>query len=155
MDKAKSNGATAFPQLICAMICEKLLTEADGVASAIRIVDTIQLPPVPKEARKNVILTPLMFLTIFRAGDFRGKAHWEIQVAGPSGKKVKAAQKDLDFNGGPDYGFNLAIPVAFKWDKPGLYWFEVHINKRRMVRSPLNVKVLAEPPKEEGKKIKD
>jgi len=155
MDKVKSNGASPFPHLLGAFFCEKVLTEADGVISAIRIVDIVQIPPnLPKDAHKRVLLTNLVFVLMIRAGKFRGKATWEIYMVNPSGKRIKAAEQEVDFVDSPEKGINVAIPAAFKWEKPGLYWFEVYLNKRRMTRSPLLIRLAAKP-KTEDKKSKD
>jgi len=151
MDRSSSNGAKPFPHLVAAFFCEKLLKEADEVLSAIRIVDIIQIPPVPKNASKGILLPNLAFVMMIRAGNFRGKAVCEVYNVGPSGKKIKAAQQEVEFGESPEKGVTMVIPAAIKWEKPGLYWFEVYLNKRRMTRSPLLIKIMPVRPEAEGK----
>jgi hypothetical protein len=158
MDNAKSNGAKPFPHLVAAFFCEKTLTEPDGVVSAIRIVDIVQLPPLPKDAskmaRQGVMLGNLVFVMMIRAGGYRGKITWDVYAVSPSGKKVKIAQqKDVDIGDSPEKGINVAFPPGFKWEKPGVYWFEIYVNNKRMTRTPLVIKLqpVVKPDVEEKK----
>jgi hypothetical protein len=155
MSKAPSNGAKLLPHLIGAFFCEKTLQEADGVLSAIRIVDLVQIPPLPKGARKRFVLPNLIFVLMLRAGNRRGKVVCELYMVNPSGKRIKIGKQEIpDIGDSPEKGINAVIPAAFKWDKPGLYWFEVYVEGKRLTRSPMVIKLLPVKEGQEGKKPK-
>jgi len=156
MDKAKLNHAKLFPHVVAAFFCEKALTEADGVLSTIRIVDIIQIKNPPKAVKKKgIMMTNLLFVLMIRAGNYRGKAIVQIHVVNPSGKREKAAKHEIDLGDSPEKGINSVSPTAIRWDKPGVYWFEVYVNGKRLARSPLVIKIQPESQTTESKKSKN
>ena len=87
------------PYLTAAMICEKILKEEDGVTSAMRIVDIVNLPgdqslPPPG----TVIGLPLALLVMLKSGDFRGDRDILIILATPSGIKVELGKVRVVFD---------------------------------------------------------
>lgn len=137
------------PYLQAAFFCERLLEEADGVLSAIRIVDTvtIQVEELAHEAQ-----TPLVNLTLFiafKAGDAHG-SH-DVTVAMEEPARTTAYEEErftqtIVFYGTEDRGITVVMPVAMTVVEAGVYWFGVYLGERLVTRVPLRVAVPREMP---------
>ncbi len=92
----KPSKTGGLPLVSAAFICEKVLIEGGNVPTAVRIVDTVFLPPLGK---------------------------------------LKITLGDL-----PESGVQMVAQVAVKWDKEGLYWFELSIGRAMLARVPLRIK---------------
>ena len=143
---AKSGKAAkgkAGPYLAAAVICEKILIEQDGVTSAMRIVDIINLSsdqaPPP---RGTIIGVPLALLIMLKSGDLRGDKEILIRLANPSGIIEDIGNILVTFVGPSEGGVNSQIPIlALKWDTEGVYWYEIVMDNTIMTRIPLRVNV--------------
>jgi hypothetical protein len=128
------------------LFCEKLLVEQDNVNSVIRIVDTINITPLPgqKLKRGGLMPLPLALLLMVKAGDARGKREMQLRLVSPSGKVFKTvAELEFNLSDPPEGGANFkASPVLLKWDKEGLYWFEFLLEGKLFARVPLRVNVV-------------
>lgn len=132
---------TEGPWLTAALICERVLQEADGTLSAIRIVDRItnsaigqgtpaEMPPMP------VNLTLLIAL---KAGAAHGRHDLKVELEGPNGLRTPVAETISVLFEGEDRGANVVLALNWIAQHEGLYWFDVVLNERLVSRVPLRV----------------
>jgi hypothetical protein len=149
MVKESKSAEEALPYLGAAFFCEKLLREADTTTSAIRMVDTVNLPAVMTVPEKGAALAiPLTLYVMFKNGEARGEREVLLRVINPSRKRIKAAKSKLVLSDTPEAGTAIQVePILLKWDKEGLYWFEISVAGKIVTRVPLRIRfVPAEPP---------
>lgn len=155
---AKANKTTrkkALPELGAFFVCEKTLQEADKVISVIRIVDTLTVPPKatstgrPPEKGDIIGFPPLVLFLMLKSGDARGKRQVRLRLVNPSREREGAGAWQITFTKPSHGGHNMLMPLVLKWDKPGLYWFEVWVGDNRLGRTPVMVNV-REPSVPEG-----
>ena len=129
------------PFLSAAILCEKVLIEQDGVASAIRIVDRVTQqvsspqPPDPMEPFEHELT---LYLT-FKSGAARGPINLEIRLQKPSGESPAPMFQTLNFEGDDERGVNVINKFQIRIEMPGLYWFDVYLEGHRITRIPLRV----------------
>ncbi len=128
------------PYLSVAALCERVLTEGDGVLSAIRIVDRIthvasdpgapeEMPPIP------VSLTALVVL---KSGAARGRHALKIRPEDPAGMRLPEISLPILFEG-EDRGASVVVNLALQVQREGLYWFDVYLDEERITRMPMRV----------------
>lgn len=138
----------AGPFLQTALLCQKVLTEEDGVFSAIRIVDRFTThaagPDVPDEMPPGII--DLTALVIVKAGDARGRFGIRLRPQRPSGQQMDAMDFPIRFDGAPDQGQALVLPMQMQMDEEGLYWIDVFLVDRSgqkedlLTRMPITIR---------------
>ncbi len=131
------------PWVQAAAFCDKVLQEADGVLSLIRLVDRIvisaQSPEgaeLPAELPEGGALTTT-FVVMMKADDAQGRHPVTIRIQQPSGTYLEDKTVDVMFEGN-DRGVNLVLNIQVPAIE-GLYWFEVYINDTLVTRAPLRV----------------
>lgn len=128
------------PYLTGAVICEKVLREADGVLSAIRMIDRVivsitqgqapaEMPPLP------INLTALL---MFKSGFARGPYTVRIKSISPSHRELSSVELPILLEG-EDRGANLVLNLGFQAQEEGLYWFEVSLLDTLVTKMPLRV----------------
>jgi hypothetical protein len=129
------------PFLQAAFICEKVLTEADGTVSAIRIIDRFFITPGPGQlaaaAMPAVVMSHTLFVT-FKSGTAHGRFTAKLVFRGPSGLKLQEVSVPVLLEG-EERGANLIIPYQIQVDQEGLYWFDVYLNEKLMTKIPFRV----------------
>jgi len=133
------------PHVIAALICERLLMEQDGVASAIRIIDRIFFG----EDQDGNLITPNYPFTIYlnlKSGAARGSFPVKVQMEKPSGERAEIIEASVLFEG-EDRGANVVVQTVFEPDHPGLYWFDVLLgdSEEPVTRIPLRVVFQPQP----------
>lgn len=135
------------PYLMHAVVCERVLQEADGVLSLIRIIDRMSLnrqvtgltgatePAPPLQAPAAF---PLTFAISLRSGGFQGSLPLRVTVKTPSGFKWPEFQVSVFFEG-DDRGANVLLPMQFPLQDEGLHWFVVELGGELLTRVPLRV----------------
>jgi hypothetical protein len=127
-----------------AVICEKVLREADDVLSFIRVVDqltiTIMVPPgidAPPElpAAPPVSLT---FVLGLKSAGYAGPVPVKLWVETPAGMKLPEYETAQQI-GGVDRGLNLIFPMQFPAQDEGIYWFVVEVSGEVVTRVPLRI----------------
>ena len=80
------------PYLLVACLCEKVLKEADGVPSVIRIIDRINHGVIGPEPPSDMppFDYQLMLYINFKSGSARGPMKLEIRRESPSGERSDA-----------------------------------------------------------------
>ncbi len=129
------------PFLQCAVLCERLLQERDGVKTAVRMIDrithTVARPDAPS------VMEPFAYeiwlLVRFKAGAARGTMPFQIRIEKPNGESSPSPQNNILFEGGDDRGVDIAMPINITFGLPGLYWIDVLLDNVRVTRAPLRV----------------
>lgn len=140
----QNNLSVAFSQgpfLGAAFLCEKVLREADGVISAIRIVDRINRSTIGPELRKE--MEPfdhnLFLLLMFKSGSARGGMELIIRLEDPSGASKSPLTQTINFEGDDERGTNVVADLRLRIEMAGLHWFDIVLDDVRVTRIPLRV----------------
>ncbi len=107
------------PFLAAAFFCEKLLQEADGVKSAIRLVDRLTMQAVglePPSAMPPFQYQVVLFLK-FRSGAARGPMTLEVTAVKPSGESNTLAKNTVLFEGEDDRGIDVVCNVSIGFNE--------------------------------------
>jgi hypothetical protein len=150
----KTMSDTPMPHVIAALFCEKILQEADGSLSVIRIADkltiqTIQvdstaIEAIPEELRPKPPVQ-MSGLVSLRSGPASGKFTMKVVMNSPSGKRKDAFTVPLELHGA-DHGQNIILNIILAVQEEGLFWFDVLLDDHQLTRIPLMV-VRAQPTK--------
>lgn len=131
------------PFVSAALICEKVLTEQNGVNSAIRLIDRIFFI-TDQEGQLLFPQQPVVFYVSFKSGQAQGSYPVEIVREDPSTMRTPVVQAQVLFEGG-ERGANLIVNAVFAPTEPGLYWFDVLVSGRLVTRMPLRAVFQAPP----------
>lgn len=139
-----------LPFVAVACFCENILKDKDDVASAIRIVDTYFLPPLPEgvtlpEGLHGVIV--LNGLILLKSGDVTGPGTISFIMNKLDGEKVElspAGGWPVVMNGGV-HGVNVRVQVPLGVKNFGTYWFDVLWNGEVLTRMPLRLQQAENP----------
>ena len=128
------------PHLAIAVLCEKVLTEQDGVLSVIRVIDRVTVssagPDVPEAMPPTQV--SLSAVVSFRSGSARGRYTVRLRPEDPSGMQLPALEMPVHFEG-EERGANLVISFNFLAEHEGLYWIDVLFQEDVVTRIPLRV----------------
>ncbi len=145
--------AKEAPYLTAALLCERVLTESDGALSAIRLVDQLNLGPVPADLPVGtpIVAAPmaLALLIALKGGEY-GKQHL-LRVIGhsPDGSARRFEEHRVTMGSlvpGGVPGTNVIIQMQVSLRQEGIYWFEVRLDGRRVTAIPLRVASAATAP---------
>ena len=131
------NEIAGGPYLAAALFCEKVLKEADGVISLIRIVDRWTVVGPSEAMPATVIQTTLVLL--MKSGIHRGSSQLTIAPFSPSGAALQEVKMSTHFEGDDDRGVGVIAPLAFPVQEPGVYWFDIKIDGQTLTKVPLRV----------------
>lgn len=127
------------PLLVAAVFCEKVLQEADGVLSAIRIVDKVIFEP-PKGAPPGFLpAVELTALISLKSGDASGKFNVQLVPHSPSGVSMRSPDPIPLVLQGAEHGNNLIIKMVFPIKEEGLFWFDVVVDGDVLTKMPLTI----------------
>jgi hypothetical protein len=132
------------PYIQTALICEQVLTEQNGVLSAIRIIDRIVFLLDPVTGEPVTPTSNIWFLIMLKAGGARGSFKLEVVREKPSTIQEPVLETGVLFEG-EERGANLIVQAAFQPDEPGLYWFDVLLEGSRITRMPLRAVFQPQP----------
>ena len=129
------------PYVQTAVLCEKVLREADGVVSLIRVVDVIthteQRPDAPVEM--PVIHYPLYLMLTLKSGTAKGRHEITIIPEMPSGETLAPISVSVRMEGeGKGATITSRIDIPYKLE--GLYWFTIKFDDKVLTRMPLEVR---------------
>ena len=125
------------PHLAMAVFCEKILQEADGVMSVIRIIDRFIVSGVTPEMNNQIL--QFILLISFKSGFLRGKHKISVYPKSPTGKDLPSMDFPVLFEGDDDRGINMGVNLNFVVNEEGLYWFDVHLGEELVTKMPLRV----------------
>jgi hypothetical protein len=127
-----------------AVICERVLREADDVLSFIRIVDqinvTIVTPPgvdVPQELPQASSVSLTLAVGLKSAG-YAGPVTVKLWVEAPTGSRLPEFQTTQEI-ALADRGVNLIFPMQLPVRDEGLYWFVIEVSGDVLTRVPLRI----------------
>src|SRR3954454_17217696 len=123
------------PHLTAALTCERVLQEADGVVSAIRLIDRVIFLAEP-DGSLVAAQHPFTFLLSFKSGSARGRFKIRVRVEKPSGEDAPLLEAPVFFEG-EERGVNVVVQALFEPDQEGLYWYDVFFEDTRVTRMPL------------------
>jgi hypothetical protein len=131
------------PHLNGAFFCEKVLTEADGANTYVRVVDRIARHVVSPE-RPTVFpahVAKLTLVLLFRAGETRGPFAVALRITRPSGRNEIAHEFTINFPGTGAAGVNYHMQLVLEMDETGPWWIDVlgGDQRRLMTRVPLEL----------------
>lgn len=129
------------PYVQLATFCERILREADGVVSIIRVVDVIthaaRGPTAPEEMPE--FHYPLFLVINLRSGSTRGRHDVTIIPEQPSGETLPPISVSVNMEG-EGKGVNIASQMDIPFKLEGLYWFNIQFDKQVITRIPLEVR---------------
>ena len=127
------------PYLTAALLCEKILIEADNVKSAIRIVDKrTQLieseNPPAKMPPANIRWHLLVKLV---KGEAEGKHEVSVRLVSPGGAELSNQIMTLEFEGADNTVIDLMAKLELNLTEEGTHWFEIYYDGILWTKSPL------------------
>ncbi|MGH3190517.1 MAG: hypothetical protein ACRDOL_25290 [Streptosporangiaceae bacterium] len=127
-----------------AVICERVLREADDVLSFIRIVDqvnvTVVTPPgadAPQEL-PQASSVPLTLAVGLKSAGYAGPVAVKLWVEAPTGSRLPEFQTTQQI-ALADRGVNLIFPMQLPVQDEGIYWFVVEVSGDVLTRVPLRI----------------
>ena len=134
-------GFDTGPFVNVAAFCERVLNEQDGVLSAIRLINEINVQAQGEgapDAMPPVVVTTTLLVAL-KAGKARGSQTVQVIVEQPDGAKRPGPEVAINFGPGEVGGANLIMPMAISVETAGVYWTDILVNKRLVSRVPLQV----------------
>ena len=121
-------------------ICQWALEEKDGVLSAFRIIDRIEVDiPTGVPPGAIVIATQVAcFAVLF----FKSDAPEELEVVftaiAPNGERIRPQNFKIRTGGG-SHGHQMRIGMNFDPRNIGLWWIEIFVNGKVALKMPLSL----------------
>lgn len=129
------------PYVQIAGFCERILREADGVLSLIRMVDVVthteNRPDAPEEM--PAFHYPLTLVLTLKSGEARGRHDISITPVQPGGESLGTITASIRLEG-EGRGANIVSPIDLPYTQEGLYWFDIHLGQDILTRIPLEVR---------------
>jgi hypothetical protein len=128
------------PYLKTAFFCEKVLREADGVMSFIRVVDRVTITATGPDAPETMPKTPYNITAVIAlaSGQSRGRHEIRIEPEEPSGLKKTPFLATVQMEG-EDRGANVIVNMLFTFEMEGLYWFHVYFDDTLLTKMPFRM----------------
>jgi hypothetical protein len=127
------------PHVQAALVCEKVLQEADGVLSFIRVVDRFTRPRPTQQIPPQVIQV-MLAISLKAGGVGTGTYNIKIRLYKPNASVPSVdISSDVFFEGGQDRGVNIVHPLVLLADEEGLFWIDVLFEDAVLTRMPLRV----------------
>jgi len=122
-----------------ATFCDRVLQEADGTLSLIRVFDryTITATGGASPAELPASRIALTLVVALKAGDARGRYTLRVRPEQPSGLRGEAQLFDVTFEG-PERGVQLIVNLTIEAVE-GLHWFDVLLDDTELTRIPLRI----------------
>lgn len=137
------------PYLNVAAICEKVLQEADGVISMIRVVDKLTHTAADpgRLVEMPAFTADLALVVMFKAGQGAGRGYTlTVRAEDPDGGHIAEEQLPLRFQDTPYASAHLVIRLALRIMRPGLFWLAVMLDGHRITQVPLLVEYVPANP---------
>lgn len=126
------------PYIAAAFFCEKILTERDGVISAIRIIDRLTFNIQPGSGSSPKPYSFNLFISL-KTGERPGVTKIRIEGRKPNPPHLPNVEKTIHLDQAASSGANLHIGITVDFDQPGVWWFWVYVNEHERTRVPLEV----------------
>jgi hypothetical protein len=133
-------------EFVSAFLCERVLTEASGVSSAIRIVDIFYVPENPPENFRVQFFVMLLLKTMPVPKET--KIQISVTLIRPTGQREQLPDPPDQpylisiFENDPSIpsGFNLNIGLALKGDELGTFLLEFNVDGTPVTRVPFTLR---------------
>jgi hypothetical protein len=144
--KNQRNKRIGGPYLAAALFCDSVLEGKDHVASAIRIIDQINVfihPEAPSDIPSEQQKVPVHVngLLIFRTGYAPGEYLLSITVESPSGKRQKVLERPISLSLPPNNGVTVHLNTTLMASSGGLFWIHITLGGKRLAHMPLQVTI--------------
>jgi hypothetical protein len=129
------------PHVSLAVICEKVLTEQDGVISVIRVIDRIINTVAGLDVPEQMPPMDLAFVLVvtLKSDAARGRHTVKLRPETPSGHQLPEHEIPILFEG-EDRGTNIIVNFGIRVEEEGLYWFDVFLDDNQLLtRIPLRI----------------
>ena len=129
------------PYLQAALICETVIEDKNGVLSAIKIIDRITRTahgPDPP-AVMDPFEYEFFILLVLKSGENPGVFRIKVQPIKPTNEAMPPVTYTMHLEAPADRGMNIIGRTRLRFDVPGLWWFDVLLNERRITRMPLRI----------------
>ena len=129
------------PFVQIAAFCERVLREADGVLSLIRVIDVVTHREGGADAPRDMppFRFPLMLVLTLKAGRSRGRHEVTIVPELPSGETLPSTTATVQMEG-EGRGVNFTSRIDMEFTIEGLHWFQIWFNDQILTRLPLQVR---------------
>jgi hypothetical protein len=130
-----------------AALCEKVLHEADGVLSLIRIIDQVTITittagPVGAEVPTGLVPPAPPIAVTFALGlkssERMDDVPVKIRIDTPSAFKFPEFETTVELPG-EERGAAIVLPMQIPAQDEGIYWFVVEVSGEVVTRVPLRV----------------
>ena len=142
MAKTKpSNPLEHGPYVQVAAFCERVLREADGVISLIRVVDVVTHSERGADPPRDMpqVRYPLNLVVSLKSGRAKGRHDVTITPELPSGETMPAITVTVQLEG-EGKGFQVISQIDIPYTMEGLYWFNIRFDDEMLTRLPLQIR---------------
>ncbi|MDO8751316.1 MAG: hypothetical protein Q7K03_09280 [Dehalococcoidia bacterium] len=129
------------PFVQVAAFCDRVLREADGVLSLIRVVDVINHTATGPNAPIDMppVNYPLTLVLSLKSGKAKGRHEVTITPEMPSGETMPVASVSVRLEG-EGKGYNIITQLNMQFKLEGLYWFIIRFDGELLTRLPLELR---------------
>lgn len=139
--KESANPFEQGPYVQVAGFCERVLREADGVLSLIRVVDVVthteRGPNPPRDMPE--MRFPLTLVISLKPGRSRGRHDLQIIPEKPSGETLPSLSMSVQMEGDAR-GVNVISMIDIPYNMEGLYWFRILFDDDLLTKLPLQIR---------------
>jgi len=138
--KQEENPFVRGPYVQMAAFCERVLHEADGVISLIRVVDRITHVERGSAAPEEMpeVHYPLTLVVTLKSGSARGRHELTFTPQLPDGQKLQPITMTIQMEG-EQRGVNIISQIDIPYKLEGLYWFVISFDGQPITRVPLEI----------------
>jgi hypothetical protein len=135
------------PHVSAAFLCEKVLTERDGVSTFVRVVERftmqkvqIGVPPADAPAQPfPPAVVQATLVVMLKSGDL-GAGKFKVTIVfAKDGNEINRQDLDVFFGGGDENGVAIVSPVILQEPEEGLHWFDVLFEDHPLTRIPMRI----------------
>jgi hypothetical protein len=121
---------------VSAFLCERVLTEKDGVQTYVRVVDSFTARVLPG-GKARVQASLVVIIKSSEAGEHKAN----IRLKAPSDKVAPMGEEMPVALKGAEHGMTLNIMVVLDLEEEGIYTFEILLDGEQAMRVPLRVRL--------------
>ncbi len=132
--------ANELPFVNLAAFCENVLTEADNVQSAIRVIDQITHVSIGSDPTEKMppFQRVIWYLLILRAGGVTGEHEISLELYRTDGTVVTLLKQTAEFEG-DEKGVSFALQIGLEVKNEGLVWLRSYFDGTPLSSSPLRI----------------
>lgn len=135
------------PHVNAAFLCERVLTEADGTNTYVRIVDRVSrqmVSPERPEGQWPAMQVRLTYALVLKSGEARGTHKAAVVIRRPPDLEQARQEFDVSLPPQPNAGVNYHFQLDLELDEPGVWWIDFYFgdDQRLLSRTPLELQDL-------------